>query len=175
MKILVRISNALILSICFVCIAKAYVIQDQKKAFSYNNVARASGHSYKSDTVKKNKDTEPVDLEIDYAEIADKVVINPEPFPNINMEDKDSLKIKMKSGQSVRIELLEQEGSSWKYDIPKDALSIVSSEYKDNIRIFELQATTAGSYQVFFDNYITKDGKIEVIQSKFIRFNIKDK
>ena len=159
---------------CFSFSAQAYVVQEQKNAFSYKNMARDFGGSY-NQTFKYKAEAENEDQEVDYVKIADKMLVSPEPFPNINLKDMAIVKIKMKQGQSVKIELPETEGTIWKYDVSDEVLTEVSSVKENGLRILELKAMKSGAYKVFLDNYTEENGVKKVLESKILHFNVKDK
>ncbi|MBE6451875.1 MAG: hypothetical protein E7012_00085 [Alphaproteobacteria bacterium] len=155
--------------------AKAFFVQDAGKAFSYNNIARDGGGNM---VVEKDKKVTPpviIDEEIDYADIADKVLVSPKPFPNIDMSAKSGVKLNMKVGQTVKIELPEPDGSQWKYDLAKNNLKVVSSAVKDGMRILEFEALSPCECKVYLDNYLKKDKQTSVSHSKILRFNVRKK
>ncbi len=174
MKTIVKLC-IILLSTCFVYPVNAYVVQDSGSAFSYRNIARSTGGSYQSPSVKKKRALPAKTIEIDYLKIANKILVEPQPFPNVDMREIDGLKIKMKVDQTVKIDLPVADKGVWKCDFPQEAIEMVASYVSGNIRTFEFKALQTGVYKVFLDKHVSENGEPEVSQSKIIRFNIRAK
>lgn len=154
-----------IISIFYIKDLSAFIVQDAGKAFSFGNFAKENN----TKTLPQNDNKT-----VDYSGLVNKMISKPQEIKIIDMSQRSSTNIVIETGKSVEIFLPEKDGSHWNVDIDnKDLVKIDRSESLNGSRLLAFMALGSGKTKVYLDNILDKNGDIEVIQSRIIRFEIR--